>query len=69
MIEFYLAAAVLLAGAALGVLVVVCLGIHREEHDHSLASEATSRATRGARRLNGLYTRGPLLIGDVSHRE
>jgi hypothetical protein len=69
MIEFYLAVAVLLAGAVLGVLVVVCVGIHREEHDHSLASDVTSRATRGARRLNGLSTRGPLLAGDAGHRE
>ena len=66
MINLYLAAAVLLAGAALGVLGVVCLSIHREERDYSLASNVTSRLARGARRLNGVYTRRPLLISDAA---
>ncbi len=65
MINLYLAAAVLLAGAVLGVLGVVCLGIHREERNYSLTSDVTSRAARGARRLNGVYTRGPLMTGDA----
>jgi hypothetical protein len=69
MISLYLAAAVLMAGAVLGVLGVVCLGIHREERDHSLASEVSSRTARGARRLNGVYTRGPLLNSDAGHRQ
>jgi hypothetical protein len=67
MISLYLAAAVLMAGAVLGVLGVVCLGIHREERDHSLGSDVSSRTVRGARRLNGVYTRGPLLSN--SHRQ
>jgi hypothetical protein len=69
MISLYLAAAALVAGAALGVLGVVCLGIHREERDHSLASDVSSRTARGARRLNGVYTRGPLLSNAASHRQ
>lgn len=69
MISVYLAAAVLVAGAVLGVLGVVCLGIHREERDHSLASDVSSRAARGARRLNGVYTRGPLLSDAAGRRQ
>jgi hypothetical protein len=69
MISLYLAAAVLVAGAVLGVLGVVCLGIHREERDHSLASDVRSRTARGARWLNGVSTRGPLLSNAASHRQ
>lgn len=70
MIEFYIAAAALLAaGAVLGILLAVCLGIRREERDFSFAAERTSRVARGARRLTGLYTRGPLLTSDAGHHQ
>jgi hypothetical protein len=61
------AAALLIAGVALGVLAVVSLGIRREERGLSLTSDITDRAARGARRLNGLYTRGPGVIDQVRH--
>jgi len=64
MITVYLATALMMAGAVLGVLGVVCLGIHREERDYSLGSKVSSRVARGARRLNGVYARSPLLICD-----
>lgn len=70
MFEFYIFAAVLLAaGAALGILMAVCLGIRREERDFSFAADSTSRVARGARRLTGLSTRGPLLTSDAGHRQ
>lgn len=59
------AAALLIAGVALGVLAVVSLGIRREERDLSLTNDITDRAARGARRLNGLYTRRPGVIEQV----
>lgn len=61
MIGLYLsvAAVLVIAGAAAGVLAVVSLGIHREERRHSLTRASTGRAVRGARQVNGLYTRGP----------
>lgn len=66
MFGIYLSAAVLLiAGAALGALAVVSLGIRREEQGFSLTSDITDRAARGARRLNGLYTREPGVIEQV----
>jgi hypothetical protein len=59
------ALAMVMAGAAIGVLAVVSLGIRREERDLSLTSDITARAARGARRLNGLYTREPGVIEQV----
>jgi uncharacterized membrane protein len=59
------AVALLIAGVALGALAVVSLGIRREERDLSLTSDTTDRAVRGARRLTGLYTRGPGVIEQV----
>jgi hypothetical protein len=50
------AAALVIAGAAAGVLAVVSLGIRREEH---LKRASTDRAAQGARQLTGLYTRSP----------
>lgn len=41
-------------GVAIGVIVVVSLGIRREERDHSLETDAEDRITRGARRVTGL---------------
>jgi hypothetical protein len=61
------AAAILIAGVAFGVLAVVSLGIRREERGLSLTSDITDRAARGARRLNGLYTREPGVIEQVRH--
>jgi hypothetical protein len=60
-IGIYLSAAAVLviAGAVAGVLAVISLGIHREEREFSLTRAVTDRAARGARQVNGLYTRGP----------
>jgi hypothetical protein len=43
------------------------LGIRREERGLSLTSDITDRAARGARRLNGVYTREPGVIEQVRH--
>jgi len=60
MTGFYLAAAaaLVIAGAVIGVLIVVCLGIHREERKGSLTKDTDSRIDRGVRRLNGAGFRG-----------
>src|SRR6202042_2878140 len=52
------AAALLIAGVVIGVLIVICLGIHREERRGSLTKESDSRIDRGVRRLNGAGSRG-----------
>lgn len=64
------AVALVIAGAVLGVVAVVSLGIRREERDLSLTSDITGRGARGARRLNGVSTRIPGIIQEVSlHRQ
>jgi hypothetical protein len=52
------AAALVIAGVVIGVFIVICLGIHREERRGSLTKESDSRMDRGVRRLNGAGTRG-----------
>jgi hypothetical protein len=52
------AAALVIAGVVIGVLIVICLGIHREERRGSLTKESDSRLDRGVRRLNGAGARG-----------
>ena len=59
MIEVYVLAAVALlaAGAVLGFVVLVSLGIHREEAARSMKTSTSARVARGARAANGLYAR------------
>ncbi len=52
------AAALVIAGVVFGVLIVISLGIHREERRGSLTKESDSRMARGVRRLNGASSRG-----------
>jgi hypothetical protein len=52
------AAALVIAGIVIGVLVVICLGIHREERRGSLTRQSDSPIDRGVRRLNGAGSRG-----------
>jgi hypothetical protein len=52
------AAALVIAGIVIGVLIVICLGIHHEERRGSLTKETDSRMNRGVRRLNGAGSRG-----------
>lgn len=52
------AAALVIAGVVIGVLIVICLGIHREERRSSLTKQSDSRMDRGVRRLNGAGSRG-----------
>ena len=52
------AAALVIAGVVIGALIVICLGIHREERRGSLTKQSDSRMDRGVRRLNGAGSRG-----------
>jgi hypothetical protein len=61
------AAALVIAGAVIGVLAVVALGIHREERAGSLTRDITDRTARGVRRVNGAYTRGLGLAPQPRH--
>ena len=52
------AAALVIGGVVIGVLIVICLGIRREERRGSLTKQSDSRMDRGVRRLNGAGSRG-----------
>jgi hypothetical protein len=61
MIEIYLltATALVALGVAIGVVVIISLGIHREERNGTLMNHTTDRVLRGARRATGLYAHAP----------
>ncbi len=63
----FAAAALVIAGAVIGVLAVVTLGIHREERAGSLTRDTPDRAARSARRVNGAYTRGLAWPAEPGH--
>ena len=46
-----------IAGAATGVIGVVCLAIRREDKNLTLTSQPTDRVTRAGRWLNGAHVR------------
>jgi hypothetical protein len=67
MIEAVVGAVILvIAGAAIGIVAVISLGIRREDRNLSLTSDTAGRVARGTRRLNGVYTRGPGILEEVS---
>lgn len=48
---------IFVAGVAAGIVVIVSLGIRREERDLTLTGRAPNRKSQGARSLTGLYVR------------
>ncbi|MGD0377276.1 MAG: hypothetical protein ABSB01_22155 [Streptosporangiaceae bacterium] len=68
MIEiFVLTTVLMITGTGIGVLAVVSLGIRREERAFSLTGDSPDRVARGARRINGLYSRGPVPARETGH--
>lgn len=49
--------AVFLGGIVVGVLVIVCMAIKREDRRHSLTGKAPDAAARGTRLLTGVGSR------------
>jgi len=49
--------AIFAAGAAVGVVLLVSWGVHREERDFSLTRRAPDKTSRGARAITDLYVR------------
>lgn len=68
MIEAYaiIAVALLAAGAVIGYLVFVALGIHREEAARSITLPTSDRIARGARAATGAYARLPGVLHQAS---
>ncbi|MFZ0186624.1 MAG: hypothetical protein WAL72_06750 [Streptosporangiaceae bacterium] len=52
-----IAVAVFLGGVVMGVIAVVAIAVHREDHRYTLAGEAPDRLSRNTRRLTGLRRR------------
>jgi hypothetical protein len=61
------AAALVIAGAVIGALAVVTLGIRREERVGSLTRDITDQVARSARRMNGAHTRGLAVAREPGH--
>jgi hypothetical protein len=55
----------LLTGSGIGFLVVVALGIHREDAALSVSSRTSNRVENGVRAVNGLTSRAPGIIQEV----
>ena len=62
-----LAAVVFIAGAGAGFLLLVALGIRREDKQYSMTLDAPDRVTNGVRRANGLHTRGPGVLYEPAY--
>jgi hypothetical protein len=65
----FAAIALLAAGAVIGVLAVVALGIRREDHRGGFPARPRGRVARGARRLTGAGTRSPEPAAQPSRRQ
>jgi len=59
--------AVFAGGVISGVVGLVTVAIHHEEHGHTLTRAAPSHTTYAARGFNGLYVRAPR-VRQASHR-
>ena len=68
MIEAYAitAVALLAAGAVIGFLIFLALGIHREEVARSMTLPTSDRIARGARAATGAYARLPGVLQQAS---
>jgi hypothetical protein len=65
----FAAIALVTAGAVIGVLAVVALGIRRDDRRGGFPARAHGRVARGARRVTGVGTRGPELAAQASRRQ
>jgi hypothetical protein len=68
MIETYavVAGTLLLAGVIIGFLLVIAVGIHREEADLTFTAPTQDRLAGGVRAITGLTSRTPVMLREVS---
>ena len=62
------AAALVLAGAMIGILTVLAVGIRHQDNSGTL-DESQGRAVRGARAINGLHTRTLRVVQQPGYRD
>ncbi len=69
--ETYIVAAITLvvAGMAIGALVMVCLGIKRDDRPGGFPAHTHDRIANAARRANGVGVRRPEMANEVSRRQ
>jgi hypothetical protein len=65
----FAAIALVAAGAVIGILAVVTLGIRRDDRPGGFPARPHSRMARGARRLIGVGTRTPELAANADPRQ
>lgn len=68
-IYVFTAIALVAAGAVIGVLAVVALGIRRDDRRGGFPAHTDDRIARGARRVTGVGARGPELAAEDSPRQ
>jgi hypothetical protein len=56
-------------GAVVGGILIVSLGIQREERNFSLTRQAPGQVSRGTRRVTGLYVRRTDVPSPLTSRE
>jgi hypothetical protein len=71
MIELYVSAAIALvaAGAAIGIVVMVCLGIKRDDRPGGFPADANDGIARAARKMTGAGVRRPERAAEAARRE
>lgn len=71
MIEVYalVALALVIAGAVVGFLVMMAVGIHREERNRSVTVPTSDRVARWIRKLTGFYARIPGVAQAIKEAE
>jgi hypothetical protein len=71
MIEVYalVALALVIAGAVVGFLVMMAVGIHREERNRSVTVPTSDRVARWIRRFTGFYARIPGVAQAIKEAE
>jgi len=61
--------ALVVAGAAIGIVVMVCLGIKRDDRPGGLMADTNDRIARAARKMTGAGARRPELAAKASRRQ
>ena len=71
MIAMYVSAAIALvaAGAAVGIVAMVCLGIKRDDRPGGFPADANDRIARAARKMTGAAARRPERAAAASRRQ
>ena len=68
-IYVFTAIALVAAGAVIGVLAVVALGIRRDDRRGGFPARTRSRVARGARQVTGVGVRGPEPAAEARPRQ